>query len=195
MSKNWRVNLLRFFKRPFQILDQKLIHPLGKRSYGQKIALATLTAIVGVGILGAVATIFGPKISPPPPPPSTAPILKVMDAEAIDALNGDVQGAVSLYTDDAVVGDAQGGMTWSGINEIRSRYASLPKFKALKHLGAIVTFDNDSRRAQARASTSGIYINAAGLPVTISGTDGERWTFELVGRDWKVTIFIYNTPK
>lgn len=140
-------------------------------------------------------------------PPSAQPILQIIESEATAALERDIEKAISLYAEDAFVRDALGEAgkelgtvplevttSWSGLEEIRERYANLPRFEALRHLGVVVTFDHAGKFAHATASTNGVIENETGVFTPIFSIDGERWNFEQIDGVWKITSFTYNVP-
>ena len=140
-------------------------------------------------------------------PPSSEPILQIIETEATAALERDIDKAINLFAEDAFVRDALGEAgkklgvvlpqeptSWSGLKEIRQRYANLPRFTTLSHLGVVVTFDDTKRLAKATASTNGVYESDTGTPAHIFSIDGERWTFAKIDGVWKITSFSYNVP-
>ena len=138
-------------------------------------------------------------------PPGSRPILDIIESEAVAALDKDIDKAVSLYSEDAFVRDVLGEIgkklgtvppdewtSWCGHDEIRERYRNLPRFTALSHAGAVLTFDDTKKVATVIASTDGIYEDASGTLVNIFSIDGERWTFKKIEGVWKITNFSYN---
>ena len=128
----------------------------------------------------------------------TRDIRKVIEQEANLALEGSIDEAVSLFDKNAFVRDAAGGnkdqeIVWNGVNNIADRYRNLPEFIYLKHEATEITISSDRTYARATADTIGTYIDN-GREIKISGNQGEKWTFEKIDGEWKITSFTYNLP-
>ncbi len=126
------------------------------------------------------------------------PIRNIINEEAGWAMDKETTRVLSLFTDDAYVRDAAGGnfslqQIWHGKIDIGKRYGSLPEFSYLKHDAIEITVSSDKTYARATADTIGAFI-VNGVETKITSNQGEKWTFEKIGEDWKITSFTYNLP-
>ena len=118
--------------------------------------------------------------------------------EARFVLHEEIDNAVSLFDENAFLMDAAGGnkdlqVIWKGRDEIEERYRNLPQFLYLKHAAIDITLDSDGNYARAIADTIGTYV-VNGEEVEISSNRGERWVFEKINGQWRITGFTYNLP-
>ena len=126
------------------------------------------------------------------------PIREIIEKEANLTLEGKIDEVVLLYHEEAFVRDAAGGNTdqeifWNGINRVAERYRDLPEFTYLKHDAIEIAVSSDRTYARAIADTIGTY-KVNGTEVKISSNQGEKWTFEKINGNWKITSFTYNLP-
>ena len=120
-------------------------------------------------------------------------IRQIIGLEATYVVQGQIDKVITLYADQAVVKDAGNQIMWTGNAQISNRYNSLPVFTFLKHDAVDIVFNSDLTYARATASTFGTYLSN-GTQVNISGDQSERWSFERINGDWKITSFTYNLP-
>jgi hypothetical protein len=126
-------------------------------------------------------------------PPSPEPILQIMqrEASAVVLPHPDVDLAVGLYDEDAVIKSVNPLVIWKGKVEIRKRYEQLPKFVSLAHTAPTVTFSHDGKHARVQAGTTGVIKELSGASRLISSVKGEQWTFRKTGGVWKIVDFTY----
>ena len=117
-------------------------------------------------------------------------IQQVIHDEAAAALRADIDKALSLYTDDAVVRDAGSEQSWHGLQQIRDRYSELPQFTKLDHVDIQVILEPGGNSASAVASTSGEMLTN-GVVTPVSSFLGEYWTFKKVEGTWRIETFTY----
>jgi ketosteroid isomerase-like protein len=149
-----------------------------------------ITAIVVAG-LGVAVSIVALLVALPV---STDSIRELIDREAVSVVDGDLDSAVLLYAEDAVIRDARSDPpeVWVGISEIRQRYRSLPRFLELAHVDKTVTVDAAGDFARVTASTVGAIVNTDGSSSRIHSVDGEVWSLRKIGGRWQVVSFSYN---
>lgn len=152
------------------------------------IVAAVISAISVVIISEVLIPFIGPEKD----------IREVIEQEANLVLVGRIDEALLLFDENAFVKDAAGGnneweTVWMGQKEIRERYVQLPRFTYLRHDAVDITLSSDRKYARAIADTMGEYI-VDGKKVKISSNQGEKWTLEKIGGEWKITSFTYNLP-
>jgi len=155
------------------------------------------------GVVGALIMAILAYCNAPPTPEEVADknasqraaheleIRGLLADEATAARERDIDRALRLYSEDAVVRDAR-GPSWSGHTEIRGRYSELPLFKKIDHVDVSVEVSIGGQFASARASTTGLIMNEDGTETPISSIMGEIWVFHKIEGTWKILSFTYN---
>jgi len=164
----------------------------------REFVIAITGALVGA-IVGAFLAFIFPVISHAlnaSPPDST--VIRLMDQDVLAALHHDGELASQMYSSSAVVIDAgcqspDSGTVFTGREQIKQRYNTLPHFASLAHVNIHVTWipnDKSATQATATADTVGALMSSAGGPIPIRGH--EQWTFALISGQWLITSFTYN---
>lgn len=139
-------------------------------------------------------------------------IRQLIAKEARAALEGDAEGAASLYCGDAVVRNwgsyAPHGPhpleSWQGLSAIRERYKTIPRFTRLLHTDVnVVEVNLFAGTARAVSSTDGMIATGAtreSSPIAVASVNGDIWEFRRVNSspflpwtgEWKIASFTYD---
>ena len=158
------------------------------------ITLTVISTIVAIIVGGITIYQF---LATPNFEPEMCDIRELIEQEASLVVDGRIDDVIDLFGEDAFVKDAAGGDTslqvvWTGKNRIIERYIDLPDFVYLKH-DAVEFQSVDNKCAEVTADTIGTcYVN--GATEDISSNRGEKWTFQKINDEWKITGFTYNLP-
>ena len=157
---------------------------------------AMVASIISIILTATIAGFIVPAINLMFSEEST--IKAIIEQEAQLVFTGKFIQAISLFDDNAYVKDSAGGnvseeVSWIGSQEIVKRYGELPEFTYLKHDAIQVIVSSDKTYARATADTIMIYKNN-GVEIKKTSDQGEKWIFEKINGDWKISGFIYNLP-
>jgi cellulose synthase/poly-beta-1,6-N-acetylglucosamine synthase-like glycosyltransferase len=128
------------------------------------------------------------------PPTPEALVVRQLVREADAARRQDVDTALTLWDPSGVIRDyaftqenPDDDRVWSGREEIRRRYEQefrLRRYKSLRHLNPVVTFQGD--RAATIVNDLDAVIESDSHPAHVVLDKTDRWTLHRVGNEWRI---------
>lgn len=119
----------------------------------------------------------------------------VVLAEAAASKKGNVDQALSLYTDTAVITDTASGTQWIGLDQIRQRYVDIFKqYQFLENNDVLADFQHSNITATVTLTQTGRVKDLNSSNVFDTPPNREVWNFTDLDGVWKIAGFAYFVP-